>query len=116
MHYQYSKPLLLLLAFLAGINSYSQNNVTKPPKKRIKVVHYYENGLKKEKGTMIFTTRISQTHSGRACGVASYFENGRWIEYYEDGRKKRKVKYKKGEIVKVIKVWKAKNELLPGNS
>ena len=35
----------------------------------------------------------------------TFFKEGKWIEYYIDGTKMRVIKYKQGEIVKVIKKW-----------
>jgi antitoxin component YwqK of YwqJK toxin-antitoxin module len=108
MRNYYLKLLVFVSAFTVCINSYAQNNTNKLAKKRIIMVRYYENGAIKEKGKMKYMTKISTTPSGRSNGIMAYFENGRWTEYYENGDKKRKVKYKNGEIVKVIKAWKQK--------
>ena len=35
----------------------------------------------------------------------TYFKQGKWIEYYSNGNKKRIVIYDKGDIIKEVKNW-----------
>lgn len=99
------KFILTLLFIIIVFQLYSQDNQKKHSKKRIKVIEYYESGSIKEKGKKKFQTKLTTTPSGRTNGIMEHLKHGKWTEFYPDGRKKRLVKYKKGDIIKVIKLW-----------
>ncbi len=98
------KNLLIIVALSLCINTYSQEQNRNRLKKRVKEVEYYENGNIKEMGTKVYQWKTSWTPLG-SCGVLAFFKNGRWIEYYPNGKKKRILVYKSGEIEKVRKEW-----------
>ena len=99
------KTLLFIVALFSCVNTYSQQQSRNQIKKKIKEIEYYENGNIKEKGTLVYQVKISITSSGSNCGVTAYFKNGRWIEYYPNGKKKRILIYKSGDIEKIRKEW-----------
>lgn len=95
--------IIFLLTFLPCFSQTNEVSLNKKKKQNIEIK--YSSGELKEKGKKKLMTKLSSTNNGRTNGVMAYFKNGKWIEYYKNGKKKRIVIYNKDEIINVKKEW-----------
>jgi antitoxin component YwqK of YwqJK toxin-antitoxin module len=87
-------------------SGYSQENTQKiGNKKIIKVEVHYDNGQLKTKGKKKLQIIFSLTSGGRSNGVMTFLKQGRWVEYYRNGNKKRIIIYDKGDVIKEVRNW-----------
>ena len=98
--------ITVLLSMLTFFCLTQEHPETKKNDKRQYIKVHYENGQIKEEGRKKLQTKTSITNNGRVNAQVDYFREGRWTEYYKNGKKKRVVLYRKGELVKVIRKWK----------
>lgn len=97
---------LLLLCSMYAVQAQQQLVQKQLIKKRFKTKEYYEDGVLKAKGKMARGLRLSGLTSTKQwrCAVTTLQRDGKWIEYYPNGRKKRVLRYRNGEE-QVIRTW-----------
>ena len=65
-----------------------------------------ENGQIVEKGKLkLHPIERSGMRDNNSSLQEAFYREGKWIEYYENGNKKRILKYKKGLIKKEVRSW-----------